>query len=131
MAAKNGTKASTMITPMMVPSVMPITATNRLNGVTAIWNPRKRFSMPMSVAEPALERALRHRHQEPELEDDEGDERNADREDDDGGPPVRADGAHVAAEVQRGRDVEPHEVRERDEADRRQQDDEHGLQALP
>src|SRR5262249_58560682 len=26
-------------TPMMVPSVMPTTATKRLNGVTAIWNP--------------------------------------------------------------------------------------------
>jgi hypothetical protein len=27
--------------------VIPITATKRLNGVTAIWNPRKRFSNPI------------------------------------------------------------------------------------
>jgi hypothetical protein len=34
-------------TPMMVPSMMPSTATNRLNGVTATEKPRTRFSKPM------------------------------------------------------------------------------------
>jgi hypothetical protein len=32
---------------MMVPSRMPRTATKRLNGVTAIWKPWNRFSMPI------------------------------------------------------------------------------------
>ena len=35
-------------TPMMVPSRMPTTAIKRLNGVTATWKPRKRFSSPTS-----------------------------------------------------------------------------------
>src|SRR4030095_2801295 len=34
-------------TPMMVPSMMPSTATNRLNGVTATEKPRTRFAKPM------------------------------------------------------------------------------------
>ena len=33
-------------TPMMVPSRIPTTAMKRLNGVTATWKPRKRFSSP-------------------------------------------------------------------------------------
>jgi hypothetical protein len=33
-------------TPMMVPSRMPTTAIKRLYGVSAIWKPRKRFSIP-------------------------------------------------------------------------------------
>ena len=33
-------------TPMMVPRSIPTTAMKRLNGVTAIWKPRKRFSSP-------------------------------------------------------------------------------------
>src|SRR5439155_18282108 len=34
-------------TPMMVPSVMPTTAMNRLNGVIAIVKPSQRFSRPI------------------------------------------------------------------------------------
>ncbi len=34
-------------TPMIVPSRMPITATNKLKGVTATWNPSQMFSTPI------------------------------------------------------------------------------------
>src|SRR5215212_5875156 len=87
-------------TPMIVPSAMPTTAMNRLNGVTATWNPRKRFSRPIaSEPQPGLERPLRHREQEPALEDDEREQRHAEREHGDGDPSVVADPAHVDADV--------------------------------
>ena len=35
-------------TPMIVPSMMPTTATKRLNGVTATEKPRRRFSKPIA-----------------------------------------------------------------------------------
>src|SRR5205823_12371513 len=35
-------------TPMLVPRVMPTTATNRLYGVIATWKPRRRFSIPIA-----------------------------------------------------------------------------------
>ena len=35
-------------TPMIVPRVMPTTATNRLNGVTATWKPRRMLSNPIA-----------------------------------------------------------------------------------
>src|ERR671912_1765115 len=71
-------------TPMTVPSVMPTTAMNRLNGVIAIWNPRKRFSSPISVSEPGFEWPLRHGDEEPPLEDHERRERDRDGHDDHG-----------------------------------------------
>src|SRR5919204_4930407 len=72
-------------TPMMVPSMMPTTATNRLNGVTAIWKPSRRFSRPIRLeSQPGLERALGHRHQEPALEHEEGGEGDAQAEHHDG-----------------------------------------------
>src|SRR5918996_1218753 len=59
-------------TPMMVPSPMPRTATKRLKGVIATRKPRRRSSIPiLSEPEPRFERALRHGHEEPALEDDE------------------------------------------------------------
>src|SRR2546427_13186199 len=68
-------------TPMMVPSVMPTTAMNRLNGVIAIVKPSQRFSRPISSEpQPGLERALGHRHQEPALEHEERDDGDADRQ---------------------------------------------------
>src|SRR5262245_39044133 len=69
-------------TPMMVPSRMPRTAMKMLNGVIATWKPRSRFSSPMrSVSEPGLDGALRHRHEEPPLEDDERHEGHEHRHD--------------------------------------------------
>src|SRR5574342_300312 len=63
-------------TPMIVPSMMPTIATKRLNGVTAIWKPSRRFSRPTSEPQPGFERPFGHGHQEPALEDDEDDDRD-------------------------------------------------------
>src|SRR6266446_831300 len=67
-------------TPMMVPSVIPTTATSRLNGVIAMWKPRAMFSKPISVTQPGFERSLRQGDQEPALEDDERRHRERQRE---------------------------------------------------
>src|SRR5262245_20370847 len=111
-------------TPMMVPSTMPTTAITRLKGVMAIWNPRSRCSNPLmarSVPEPAFERPLRQRHQEPHLEDEEGHHRDPDRYDGRRGPPVSADPAHVGGQVDGSAHVQPDQMSEDDHRDRRKE----------
>src|SRR6266545_2726351 len=106
-------------TPMMVPSVMPMTARNKLWGWSATWKPRSRFSKPMAlVTEPGFQGPLGHRYQEPGLEDQEGDEGEARAHDEHCRPRVAADPAHVAPHVERRRQVEPEELREQHEGGR-------------
>src|SRR5688572_13563637 len=98
-------------TPITVPRRMPTTATNRLNGVTAISNLKKRFSNPTaSVPQPGLERPLRHGHEEPSLENEKRDHGHRDGDDGDGRPPVPADPAHVDGDVEGRGDVEAETV---------------------
>ena len=40
-------------TPMIVPSVMPTMARNRLWGWSATWKPRSRFSKPIALLGPS------------------------------------------------------------------------------
>src|SRR6266508_4190408 len=101
-------------TPMIVPRTMPIPAMARLYGVIATVKPRAICSKPISVAQPRLEGSLRQRHQEPSLEDEEGqhdeDEREHDGEDQ--GVPPRP--PHVEAHVERGGDVQAQAPGEQD-----------------
>src|SRR5262245_57636458 len=99
-------------TPMMVPRMIPTTAIMRLNGVMAIWKPIRRCSrpamVPPSVSEQRLEGSLGHRHQEPQLEDEEGDQGNSHAHQDDERPRVPADPPHVDREVDGAGDVQAH-----------------------
>src|SRR5437867_4504325 len=101
-------------TPMIVPRVTPITASPRLYGWSATWNPRRRFSKPISVPEPGFDRTLGHGHEEPHLEDEE----DADREDHAdahrGEPRIVAESPHVKAHVERGGEVETEPVHQED-----------------
>src|SRR6266849_1797522 len=128
-------------TPMIVPSVMPMTATNRLNGVMAMWKPRAMFSNPtgqstsgganaapprhpppvsagadfftgLSVPQPGLERSLGHRHEEPGLEDEERRDGDEDGEADHHEPGVAADPSHVKRHVECCGHVETDELHE-------------------
>src|SRR5262245_58279653 len=100
-------------TPMMVPSTMPTTAITRLNGVIATWNPRSRCSSPLmapSVPEPAFERSLRQRHQEPHLEYEQRHHGNPDCHESRRGPSMSADPAHVRGQVDGAAHVQPDEM---------------------
>src|SRR6267378_4250982 len=117
-------------TPMMVPSVIPTTATSRLNGVIAMWKPRAMFSKPISVTQPGFERSLGQGDQEPALEDDERRHRERHRETEGGGPGMVPDPAHVEAEVERGRQVETEELRDQHHGRRRPDHGEHRTELL-
>src|SRR5262249_44983470 len=116
----NGSKIATPFappspgsTPMMVPSTIPITAMTKLKGVTAIWNPRDRFSSPpmrASVPEPSLERALWQGDQKPDLEDEERRQRDRERNQYRRDPSVPADHPHVSSHVHRATDIQAEEV---------------------
>src|SRR3990167_3081153 len=119
-------------TPMTVPSAMPITATRRLYGVIAMEKPCSRFSTPTrSVPEPRLEGSLRHRHQEPGLEDEERRDGNAHRDGHHEEPRVAADPAHVEAHVAGRGDVEPDELHQDHPRRRGPQDLEDGGELRP
>src|SRR6266446_1367370 len=117
-------------TPMMVPSVIPTTATSRLNGVIAMWKPRAMFSKPISVTQPGFERSLRQGDQEPALEDDERRHWERQRETEGGGPGMVPDPAHIETEVERGRHVETEELRDQhdgpQQGEQRRRDDVRG-----
>src|SRR2546429_650290 len=115
-------------TPMTVPSKIPTTAMNTLNGVMARWKPWARFSRPTrSVPQPGLEGALGHGHQEPLLEDDERHHGNRHRQPDDAHPAVAAHPPHVERHVHGGGDVESHELHEDDDGGPRPQHLQHRL----
>src|SRR5438034_5839747 len=119
-------------TPMTVPSKIPTTAMNTLNGVMARWKPWARFSRPTrSVPQPGLEGALGHGHQEPLLEDDERHHGNRHRQPDDGHPAVAAHPPYVEPHVHGGGDVESHELHEDDGGGRRPEHLQHRSQPLP
>src|SRR5438477_7736609 len=117
-------------TPMMVPSVIPTTATSRLKGVIAMWKPRMMFSKPTSVTQPCFERTLRQGHQEPPLEDDECHHRERDRETEGSGPGVVPDPAHVEAEIERGGDVKAEDLRDQHHGRRGRDHREHRAELL-
>src|SRR3989304_452857 len=118
-------------TPMMVPSVMPTTAMKMLYGVSAMANPPRMFSTPTrSVPEPRLEGSLRHRHEEPLLEDEERHDGDADREARHEEPRGAPAPAHLDAHVERRGDVETDELHEDHPRRRRRQDLQHGPELL-
>src|SRR4030095_6338039 len=117
-------------TPMMVPSVMPRTARPRFMGWAATWKPRSRFSQPMLVAQPGLERSLGHGHEEPFLEDQEDHERKEHADRHHRHPAIAADPAHVEAHEEHGGNVEPEELGQHHEGRRRQQRGQHGPELL-
>src|SRR6266481_3689869 len=80
-----------------------------------------------SVTEVRFQRALRHGHEEPDLEDVEGRRRYSHAHHDHGQPRVPPDPAHVGGRVQRGGDVEAEPGRGEDEGRGRQQHLENGL----
>src|SRR4030095_2489791 len=117
-------------TPMMVPSVMPRPASPRFTGWAATWKPRSRFSQPMLVAQPGLERTLGHGHQEPFLEDHEDRDREEHADPQHRHPAIAADPPHVESHEEHGGHVEPDELGQHHEGRRRQQRAQHGPELL-
>src|SRR3989338_1867503 len=119
-------------TPMTVPSAMPSTATKMLYGVIAMEKPCRRFSRSTrSVPEPRLEWPLRHRHQEPGLEDDERKDRAAHGDGHHEEPRVASDPAHVEGRVDGGGHVQPDELHHDHPGCRRSEDLEDGHELRP
>src|SRR2546429_672151 len=116
---------------MMVPRVMPMTATKRLYGVIAMWKPRRRFSIPIAYCPShARERALGHGNENPLLKEENRGEWKGAGDRQHGEPGVPTDPAHVEAGVERRRDVEPERQREDDERHRGPEHLEHGTELL-
>src|SRR6266496_4120060 len=79
----------------------------------------KIFDSHRSKPQPLFERPLGHRHEKPFLENQEGADRDAERDEDDHRPRVAAHPAHVKTHVERGRDVEADEMHQEDGGDGR------------
>src|SRR5690348_6217631 len=99
-------------TPMMTPSVMPASISSRLNHERATWKPPisewiSCIAPPSTEAQGRLERTLRQRNLEPDLEHHEERHHHRERHRDDVDPPVLAEVAHEGRDEEGRGNVDP------------------------